>query len=147
MKKIFNKKTIILCILTACLIATPVYAKTIVKFNICEFRETLQLLKLLGIVLNLVKIIIPLILIFMCIKDVTKAIISGKGEDLTGSIPMFAKRFVAAALIFFVPTLVTYAIDEFVSFDDKAFKECTTCLFEPDDCVIPKKNPELRTDK
>ena len=147
MKKIFNKKTIIICILAICLIATPVYAKTIVKFNICEFKETLQLLKLLGIVLNLVKIIIPLLLIFMCIKDVTKAIISGKSEDLTGSIPMFAKRFVAAALIFFVPTLVTYAIDEFATFDDKAFKECTTCLFEPDDCEIPKTNPKLRTDK
>ena len=28
-------------------------------------------------------------------------------------------------------------------YDDSAFGECTTCLFEPDSCTIPEKNPEL----
>lgn len=120
-----------------------VYAKTIVDFNICEFKETLQLFKLIGIVTILLKIVLPLILMFMCIKEAVKVVINGKQEELTGMFPKFCKRFIAAAVIFFIPGIVNYAVDYLIGFDDSDFKECTICLFEPENCTIPDKNPEL----
>ena len=146
MKKVASKHKYILLsliFLTLC-VAHPVLAKTIVDFDICEFRETLQLLKLLGIILIIVKILLPLLLLFMSLKDCYKAVVSGKSEDITGMIPKFAKRFGAAVMIFFLPTLVNWAVDNLIEdYDDSAFGECTTCLFEPDNCTIPDKNPEL----
>lgn len=146
MKKLVKKyKNILLLLifLTLC-IAHPVLAKTVVDFDICEFRETLQLLKLLGIVLIIVKILLPLLLIFMCLKECYKAVVSGKSEDISGMVPKFLKRFAAAALIFFMPTIVFWAVENLINdYDDSAFGECTTCLFEPDSCTIPEKNPEL----
>lgn len=145
MKNILNKYKYLILIGLFALVCTidTVYAKTIVDFNICEFRSTLQLLKLIGIVINIVKIILPLLLIFMCIKEAFKAVISAKQDDLVQMLPKFFKRFLAAAIIFFIPGIVNYAVDYLVEFDDKDFKECTTCLFEPDSCTIPDKDPVL----
>jgi len=145
MKNILNKYKYVILIGLFAIVCTidTVYAKTIVDFNICEFRATLQLLKLIGIVINIVKILLPLLLIFMCIKEAFKAVISAKQDDLVQMLPKFFKRFLAAAIIFFIPGIVNYAVDNFVEFDDKDFKECTTCLFEPDSCTIPDKDPVL----
>ena len=145
MKKVLNKYKYLILIGLFALVCTidTVYAKTIVDFNICEFRSTLQLLKLIGIVINIVKIILPLLLIFMCIKEAFKAVISAKQDDLVQMLPKFFKRFLAAAIVFFIPGIVNYAVDYLVEFDDKDFKECTTCLFEPDSCTIPDKDPVL----
>lgn len=145
MKNILNKYKYVILIGLFAIVCTidTVYAKTIVDFNICEFRATLQLLKLIGIVINIVKIILPLLLIFMCIKEAFKTVISAKQDDLVQMLPKFFKRFLAAAIIFFIPGIVNYAVDYLVEFDDKDFKECTTCLFEPDSCTIPDKDPEL----
>lgn len=145
MKNILNKYKYVILIGLFTIVCTidTVYAKTIVDFNICEFRATLQLLKLIGIVINIVKILLPLLLIFMCIKEAFKAVISAKQDDLVQMLPKFFKRFLAAAIIFFIPGIVNYAVDYLVEFDDKDFKECTTCLFEPDSCTIPDKDPVL----
>ena len=145
MKNILNKYKYVILIGLFAIVCTidTVYAKTIVDFNICEFRATLQLLKLIGIVINIVKILLPLLLIFMCIKEAFKAVISAKQDDLVQMLPKFFKRFLAATIIFFIPGIVNYAVDNFVEFDDKDFKECTTCLFEPDSCTIPDKDPVL----
>lgn len=145
MKNILNKYKYVILIGLFAIVCTidTVYAKTIVDFNICEFRATLQLLKLIGIVINIVKILLPLLLIFMCIKEAFKAVISAKQDDLVQMLPKFFKRFLAAAIIFFIPGIVNYAVDYLVEFDDKDFKECTTCLFEPDSCTIPDKDPVL----
>ena len=125
-------------------VVDSVAAKTIVDFNICEFRETLQLLKLIGIVLNIVKILLPLLIIFMCIKDGYKAVVSGKQDDLIGMLPSFFKRFFAAALIFFAPTIVDFGVGYLVDFDESPeFYECTTCLFDPGNCDIPEESPDL----
>ena len=146
MTKVVKKYKYLLLILSLALLVSvnPVFAKTVVDFEICEFRETLQLLKLLGMVLIIVKILLPLLLIFMCLKECYKAVVSGKQEDLSGMLPKFLKRFAAAALIFFTPTIVYWAVDNLIEdYDDSSFGECTTCLFEPDGCTIPDKNPDL----
>lgn len=119
-----------------------VYAKTISNINPCEFQATLRLLKLLGLVIIAIKILVPLLLIFMCIKDTFKPIMSGKPEDLAGLVPTFFKRIAAGLIIFFIPTIVNYCTNNLVEFDDSAYKECTTCLFEPNNCVIPDKDPD-----
>ena len=125
-----------------CVVDT-VFAKTIVDIDICEFQSTLRLMKLLGVVLILVKIIIPLIMIFMCLKDGYKAVMSGKQEDLVSMLPMFFKRLIASALIFFAPTIVDFALGYLVDYDGSSFRECTTCLFEPGNCDIPEESPDL----
>ena len=53
MKNILNKYKYVILIGLFAIVCTidTVYAKTIVDFNICEFRATLQLLKLIGIVI------------------------------------------------------------------------------------------------
>lgn len=138
-----HKYIVLVSLFTLLCVIDNVAAKTIVDFDICEFRETLQLLKLLGIVLTILKIILPLLLIFMCIKDGYKAVVSGKQEDLIGMLPSFFKRFFAAALIFFAPTIVDFALGYLVDYDDSSFRECTTCLFEPGSCDIPESSPDL----
>lgn len=146
MKKVSNKLKYIIISITilAIVIINPVFAKTIVDFDICEFRETLQLLKLIGIVLTVVKILLPLLLIFMCIKDAYKCVVAGKQDELTGMLKKFLKRFAAAAIIFFIPDLVYWGVENLIDeYDDTAFSECTTCLFDTENCDIPETNPDL----
>lgn len=140
MKKI--KTFLVLIILFVILNCSIIFAKTITNINPCEFSAVLRLLKVLGIFIVIIKILIPLILIIMCIKDCIQPIMSGKQEDLAGLVPKFFKRIMAGIAIFFIPTIVNYFTNNLVTFDDSAYKECTVCLLEPNSCTIPEKDPD-----
>lgn len=57
-------------------------------------------------VMDIIKIVIPILLIVLGIVDFTKAIFSGSEEDMSKSQKTFLKRIVAAILVFFVPVFI-----------------------------------------
>ena len=74
--------------------------------EICTNTSVLTIIRLLLIVFNVIKIVIPLILIIIVTIDVFKAIVSNEDNALSKVIKNSTNRLVAAILIFFVPTIV-----------------------------------------
>ncbi len=70
-------------------------------------RETANLWQILGYVVMILKIAIPLILIVMGMVDLGKAVVSSDEKAINKSVSSLIKRFIAAVVVFFIPTIVS----------------------------------------
>lgn len=83
---------------------TPTENHVIIKS--CKDLLGDKLIEKIGTVMNWVKIIIPILLIVMGTIDFTKAVFSGKDDDMAKSRKTFIMRIVAAILVFLAPIFV-----------------------------------------
>ena len=123
-----------------------VYADTVTEVAVCDSPGILRTLKILGILIVLIKILVPLILIIMSIIDFGKSAIAGNAEDLKKNTITFFRRCVAGAIILILPTFINFVFDNLVNKDDSKYDVCTNCLFDPGNCSIPDKEPDIYTE-
>lgn len=69
--------------------------------------QTANIWQIIGYVVIVIKIVIPLILIVLGMVDLGKAVVSSDDKAISKSVTALIKRFVAAVVVFFVPTLVS----------------------------------------
>ena len=95
--------------LTLCLLLTNrVYA--LEEIPVCENPEVLKVIYFAGIIINIVKIIIPIGLIIMAMMDFSKGVTSNNDGDNKKNLSRLIKRFVYAVIIFIVPWIVKIII-------------------------------------
>lgn len=102
----------------------------------CEYAGTLRVFKILGIVLFIIKIIVPIILIIMGMVSFGKATISGDQGQIKSSVTSLIKKAIAAVVVFLVPYVINAAfslVDSFSSNQGK-FVKCTDCLKRATNC-------------
>ena len=138
MKNKITKYLLFLSVL-CCLMTTPVYAAS-GKVELCSYAGVLKAFRIIGYVLKIASIVVPIILIIVTIIGVSKTILSGDGSDFSKHIGTFVKRFIAAAVVFFVPIIFDFIFNNLVQNDTSEYKTCTVCLFDPGDCKIPKED-------
>ncbi len=85
----------------------------ILDFNICNQSGTLYVIMIAKYLINVLKILAPIIIIYGAIKELTKSVISG--EPASKHVPILVKKLIAALAIFFVPTIVNYAVNSLAS--------------------------------
>lgn len=119
-----------------------VYADVVADVKVCESPGVLRTMKILGILIVLIKVIVPLLLIIMSVIDFGKSAIAGNSEDLKKNGVIFFKRCVAGAIILILPTLINFLFDNLVDRDEGKYQVCSNCLFSPSTCNIPDKEPE-----
>lgn len=69
--------------------------------------KTANIWAVLGYVVLMFKIIIPLLLIILGMVDLGKAVVSSDDKAISKSVSTLVKRFIAAILIFFIPSIVS----------------------------------------
>ncbi len=69
--------------------------------------DTASIWSILGYVVVVIKIVIPLLLIVLGMLDLGKAVVSNDEKAMSKSVTSLVKRFVAAVLVFFVPTIIS----------------------------------------
>lgn len=79
-----------------------------------ECGGLLPILRLVYNVINILRIIIPIVLILLGTIDLGKAVIASDDKEIKSAQSMLIKRLVYAALIFFVP-LIVYVIMNLVT--------------------------------
>ena len=114
--------------------ATNVSTKTPLDF--CA--STASIWQIVGWIFLIVKIVIPLLLIILGVKDLAQAVISGKDDGVKGAAKSLMIRGIAAILIFFIPTLVSLIMGLVVDFSTSGaaddFEVCQTCILNPNKC-------------
>ena len=123
-----------------------VLAATSSKLRICEYGGVLRTLKIIGMAINIVKIIVPLLVIGTAIMSVFKTVTSGKADDLKGSFILILKKVIAGLIIFLIPTVLDFTFDSLLEYDDSGFTACSNCLLDTGNCVIPTTDPNTYTD-
>lgn len=87
-------------------------------------------------IINLIKIITPIILIILGLIDFSKSVIAGNEDEMKKSTTRFIKRVIAAIIIFFVIAMVQFAFN--LLGDNDAFS-CFSCFVSGEDCNIVTK--------
>ena len=78
-------------------------------FGLCETAAVLRCLLIIKYVIKIIFIVVPILLMYTVISACVKALISGKTEDLSGLASTFIKKTVIALIVFFIPTIISYA--------------------------------------
>lgn len=102
----------------------------------CTNNGVLIAFKIIGYLIFIVKIIVPLLLIIMGIIDFSKALISNDEKSISDAISTFIRRFIAAIIIFFIPTILSFVLDLVDGANETlgTFTNCTSCLLKPTSC-------------
>lgn len=95
--------------------------------NFCA--ETANIWKILGYVVLVFKIVIPLLLIIFGMVDLGKAVVSSDDKAISKAVGSLVKRFIAAVVLFFVPTIVN-AIVSVIGLSTGAgdYQICINCV-------------------
>lgn len=93
--------------------------------------QTADIWRILGYVVVIIKIVIPLILIILGMVDLGKAVVSSDEKAINKAVGSLIKRFIAAVVVFFVPTIVN-AVFGIVGVMSKTenddYQTCVKCI-------------------
>lgn len=91
--------------------------------------DTAGIWGLLGWVVFILKIVIPLILIVLGMIDLGKAVVESDDKAINTAVNTLLHRFIAAVVVFFIPTIVLALFHAIMDFDVKnSAKQCVDCL-------------------
>lgn len=104
--------------------------------NICDEDSMQTVLRLVGVLLIIVKMLVPLILVVMGTIDLAKAVIGKDEKELGKSLKTFMLRIALGIFIFFIPSLVNWAFSVFNEYSDgdASVNKCVTCVLDPGNC-------------
>lgn len=79
------------------------------------------------IIVQIIKIAIPILLIIFGMLDLGKAVVASKEDEIKKGQQTFVKRLVAAIIVFFVTTVVGIVV-KFVASKDATIPNCMNCF-------------------
>lgn len=102
------------------------------NLNACSDTGIINALSMVGIALNIIKIVVPLILIVMGMIDMTKAVIASDQDALKKNLNVFVRRCIAAILVFITPSLLNGIFTLIDGFDEvrSEYSVCVSCVLD-----------------
>lgn len=103
--------------------------------SLCENRSIKQTMKLIGYLVQVIRWIVPLIIIVLGMIDFGKATIESDDKALNKATASLIRRIVAGLVVFFIPTIILAilnAIEVTKGIEDETnsqFGACTKCIF------------------
>lgn len=102
--------------------------------NFCA--QTANIWKILGYVVMIIKIVIPLLLIIFGMIDLGKAVVSSDEKAISKSVNQLIRRFIAAIVIFFIPTIVSAIFNAvgIMGTEQADYNNCVQCVTNVGEC-------------
>lgn len=101
----------------------------------CEGAATI--FQIVGKIINIIKIVIPIIIVLLAMFDLAKAVTAGEEKEIKEAQKMLIKRLVYGVVIFFVVTIVQLVFNLVgQNMKDEDSKICWACVTRPNgtDC-------------
>ena len=99
--------------------------------------QTANIWQVLGYVVVIFKIVIPLLLIIFGMIDLGKAVISSDDKAISKAVSQLVRRFIAAIVVFFIPTIVSALFNalSIMSESEQAdYNVCVQCVTNVGSC-------------
>ncbi len=92
--------------------------------------ETANIWNVVGYIVVVIKIVIPLMLIVLGMVDLGKAVVSSDEKAINKSVSTLIKRFIAAVVVFFIPTIVSALFNALSLLGDQEpdYNVCVQCV-------------------
>ena len=101
-----------------------------ILLNLCK-DDFISIYELIGNIFNIVKLVLPFILIFFGVFDLYKSVVNVDDMNLKKNILSLVKRIIAGLAIFFLPPIILF-IFESIGFD----KNENSCIYN---CILDSK--------
>ena len=95
--------------------------------NICEQPSMLRVIKFILALLNIVRILIPIVLIVMITLDLGKNVLASNDDEMKKNFNIAKRRIIMAIAIFLVPTIVNISLSLVEGISNGTLKAYTTC--------------------
>ena len=102
----------------------------------CDKSGVLQTFRIVGILLLIIKILVPVIIILTGVIGMAKAVIAEDESEIKKCISVLISKVIVGAIIFFIPTII-YAVLQSVEKVGKTrleFGKCTMCTVNIGEC-------------
>lgn len=99
--------------------------------NFCADPNILRAFRIVGVLIHVIKIVVPVVLVIVATIKLAKVIIAD--EDTTDAIKNIFQKIIIGIVIFFLPSLllaIMGGVDSYSKVDSK-FAKCSSCLFGP----------------
>ena len=98
--------------------------------------EAAPIFKFIGQIVNIFKIIIPVILVVIGVIALGKAVIANDDKEIKTATNSLIKKLITGVCIFFIPTIVSAVFTLIDSFGDTKSDTdvCIQCITDPDNC-------------
>lgn len=96
--------------------------------------ETASIWWLLGTVINIIKVVIPIIIILLALFDLGKAVMAGEDKEIKSAQQMLIKRLIYGVLIFFVVTIVQVVVGLVSGSWKSESATCMACISHEKEC-------------
>lgn len=113
-----------------------------VRDEIFFCNEAGEIFYLIGTVINLFKIIIPIIIVLLAILDLGKASMAGEEKEIKEAQKMLIKRLIYGVLIFFVTTIVQLLVTALVGDTTTTTSNCWKCAVHDEHCDRTNTNTD-----
>lgn len=106
--------------------------------NICTEANVSKTLRAIGLIVIIIKVLIPAVIIIIGIKNLFMIITSGKEDDVKKYVKAIALRVIIGVVIFLLPGIINFVYDaaqEVIGGGQSSdFDNCWNCLFDIDQC-------------
>ena len=112
---------------------------TLAGIGFCS--NTANIWSVVGYFVLIIKIVIPLLLIVLGMIDLGKAVISSDEKAIKSSTNILIKRFIAAVVIFFLPSIggACFRLVNGFSSVEADYMVCVNCVTNPQNqCDVPE---------
>lgn len=137
MKKI-NMFLMVLFISLFCFVSTVEAANTVnnVKYVFCQDPNVLKAFRILGYFVFVAKILVPVILIIIGIKNLANAVLDSDDKASKSAVIDLIKKTLTAAFVFFIPSIVNavFSLVNNYSKTEATFTNCGTCVTNVKSC-------------
>ena len=123
------------------------------SLQLCDQESTLRTFKIVYIVLNIIKIIVPIIIIIIGTKDMMNVALTGKDEEMKLATKQLIKRIIAGLIVFLLPTIIDTVFRISASYEKtpSEFSSCSVCLTNGKECdtlmAMARQRKELEEEK
>ncbi len=108
----------------------------LLSLEFCETENVLRTFKILNIFITLMKILVPLVIIIVGMKDFFGVIVAYKDDEFKNTINQLVRRIIAGLIIFVLPAILNFAMDTYYGFKETTtkFASCNVCLTNTKEC-------------
>ncbi len=109
------------------------------SMDLCQNAGVVKSAQIVGWMLLILRIVAPILLIIFAMIDLGKAVISSDDKAINQAVTTLIKRALAAAIIFFIPTIIALVFNLVGNAGEakNKYKCLSTCLNKPGSCSIP----------
>ncbi len=128
-----RKRILLIIILVSIFFSNPVWADVYTQSYCTGLKSSLRIV---GEIINVIKIVVPLVIMALACVDLFKTIMNGKDDQLGKSIKSVVTRLILGVLIFLIPSILEFGfslVDEWTDYET-SYSECVTCVLNVSKC-------------